>query len=76
MTVNPNIRPDPICVGCKKRPDEIEEYIEIAKIEEMTPDQFVRSEEGTYNRANGHFLCTDCYAKAGMPSTPRGWVAP
>jgi hypothetical protein len=42
----------------------------------MTPDDFVREEEGTFNRSNGHFLCTDCYIAAGMPSSPEGWVAP
>lgn len=66
----------PICTGCNKTPDQIEEYVEIAKEEGMTPDAFVREEEGTYNRANGHFLCTICYIKAGMPSSPRGWIAP
>ena len=66
----------PLCIGCGKHPDELEEYVEIAKEEGMTPDEFVRKEEGTYNRENGHFLCTPCYAKAGMPSSPRGWVAP
>jgi hypothetical protein len=41
----------------------------------MTPDDFVWREEGTLNRETGHFLCTSCYIKAGMPSSPRGWVA-
>lgn len=67
---------DPRCVGCNKRPIEIEEYVEIAAIEDMSPDDYVRQEEGTYNRENGHFLCTDCYVNAGMPSSPRGWTAP
>lgn len=66
----------PLCTGCNKNPDQIEEYVEIAKEEGMTPDAYVRSEEGTYNRETGHFLCTDCYVHAGMPSTDRGWVAP
>ena len=66
----------PLCIGCGKHPDELKEYVEIAKEEGTTPDEFVRKEEGTYNRENGHFLCTPCYAKAGMPSSPRGWVAP
>jgi hypothetical protein len=66
----------PICTGCNKHPDKIEEYIEMAENEEMTPDEYVRHEEGTYNRANGHFLCTMCYIRAGQPSSPRGWVAP
>ena len=66
----------PLCTGCNKTPSQIDEFIEIAKEEGITPDDYVRNEEGTYNRTNGHFLCTDCYIKAGMPSSPRGWVAP
>lgn len=68
----------PLCIGCKKTPSQIVEYVEIAKEEGCTPDGYVRNEEGTYNKANGHFLCTDCYIKAGMPSKPYPdqWVAP
>lgn len=65
-----------MCNGCKKSPDQIEEFIEVAKLEETTPDQFVLDEEGTLNHENGHFLCTECYIKAGMPSGPGGWHAP
>lgn len=66
----------PLCVGCGKPPEQIQEYVEYAADEDMTPDEYVRSEEGTYNKENGHFLCTTCYIKAGMPSSPQGWVAP
>lgn len=65
-----------LCIGCGKQPDEIEEYVEMGKAEDMSPDEFVRREEGTLNRDNGHFLCTECYVAAGMPSNPFGWVAP
>lgn len=65
-----------ICIGCQKAPSEIAEYVEIAKDEGMTPDDYVREEEGTFNPRNGHFTCTDCYVKMGMPSSPRGWCAP
>jgi len=65
----------PICIGCNKTPEEIEEYILIAEEEKMTPTEFVRQEEGTYNRENGHFVCTKCYLEMGMPSSPKGWVA-
>lgn len=70
--------PDPICTGCGKRPAEIEEYTDPEIIGSMTPDGYVREEEGTYNRENGHFLCTDCYIKAGSPGKPYPdrWVAP
>lgn len=68
--------PEPLCTGCNKRPEELDEYIEAAADAEMSPTAYVRAEEGTYNPENGHFLCTDCYVKAGMPSSPRGWIAP
>ena len=68
----------PICIGCNKSADEIEEYIEGAKEEEITVEQYVRENEGTYNLENGHMLCTDCYIKAGMPAKPfpDQWIAP
>lgn len=67
----------PICIGCNKHPDDIGEYIDESRpLRGITPDDYVRSEEGTYNRENGHFLCTGCYVKAGMPSSPTGWKAP
>lgn len=67
---------DPICVGCAKRPHELAEYVEMAAVEIMTPVEYVIDEEGTYNRENGHFLCTACYIKNGQPSRPGGWVCP
>lgn len=69
----------PFCTGCNKPASEIEEYIEAAKENEMTIDEYVKSEEGTYNPSNGHLLCTSCYIKAGMPANPYpqpNWVAP
>jgi hypothetical protein len=66
----------PICIGCNKQPEELEEYIEAAEDHEISPTEYVKQEEGTYNSLNGHFLCTDCYIKAGMPSSPTGWKAP
>ena len=73
---NPQPPPTPLCVGCLKTPAGLDEYIDMAKLEKMTPDDYVRKEEGTYNPSNGHFLCTPCYVAAGMPSTPTGWKAP
>lgn len=66
------------CTGCNKNAAEIEEYIEAARDAEMGINEYVREEEGTYNTENGHFLCTDCYIAAGMPSRPypERWVAP
>ena len=65
----------PVCIGCGKHPAELEEYVENPDAD-PDPDAYVRREEGTYNPANGHFACTICYCKMGMPSTPRGWKAP
>lgn len=66
------------CTGCQKTPDQLPEYSRemIDYPESWTPADYVRREEGTFNQRNGHFLCTACYVRAGMPSSPRGWVAP
>jgi hypothetical protein len=59
------------CKVCGKRPDEIEEYVEMANDKEGfgcdTPEEVVIREEGTYNSRTGLFYCTDCYIKIGMP---------
>ena len=67
-----------ICVGCLKTPDQLDEYLEMAELEDMTPANYVRQEEGTFNPVNGHFLCTSCYIDAGMPvgGGNKRWVAP
>lgn len=78
---NPN---RPFCIGCLRFGDTMKEYIEGARDwDEDAPlpsaadvNRYIVREEGTRNRENGHFLCTPCYAEAGMPSSPRGWVAP
>lgn len=64
------------CIGCRKEPHEIPEYIELADEHGCTPAQFVSAEEGTLNPENGHFACTECYIGMGMPSSSSGWVAP
>ena len=55
------------CKQCHREPAEISEYIEAACDEQMTPDEYVRQEEGTYNPDTGLFWCTWCYIKIGMP---------
>jgi len=71
----PNMDPPPLCTGCNKHPAQIEEYVEAAEEAQMTPDEYVTKEEGTFNYSNGHFLCTSCYIEAGSPSSPSGWQA-
>lgn len=63
------------CMGCGKRPGEIEEYVDLAKLEKMTPAAYVQEEEGTFNPESGKFACTDCYIRMGMPTAPGGWRA-
>lgn len=55
------------CKICGREPSEIDEYIEMAEIEGMTPEEYVRQEEGTFNHNTEMFYCTDCYIKVGMP---------
>lgn len=78
MTATTMPLPEPRCVGCGKRPDELAEYSRAETGSRLSPDDYVRREEGTYNRANGHFACTECYSDMGMPSRPYPdrWVAP
>lgn len=85
MSLNPDDYTDakyhdpahPFCIGCGTFADGFEEYIEAARENDfIDANAYVRCEEGTYNCENGHFLCTPCYVKAGMPSGPRGWTAP
>lgn len=66
----------PLCMGCLKSPKELDEYIEAARDAEMDVEVYVRKEEGTYNKFNGHFLCTSCYIEAGQPSSRDGWTCP
>ena len=67
---------DLICIGCWKAPHEIAEYVDAAAEAEVSPAHYVAAEEGTFNPANGHFACTECYIAMGMPASPNGWVAP
>jgi hypothetical protein len=67
--------PEPICIGCDKHPDQLSCYLSCAEAEDLSPDDYVRKEEGTFNPDNGHFLCDNCYISAGMPTAPGGWIA-
>ena len=55
------------CAVCGKEPKDIVEYQEQAEVEEVTPEQFVQTEEGTYDYSTGYFVCTNCYINIGMP---------
>ena len=73
--------PKPVCIGCGKEPNQIDEYIEAVTENPSRyadADDYVRREEGTYNPANGHFACTYCYIEMDMPTKPAPdrWIAP
>jgi hypothetical protein len=58
------------CIGCKKTPEKISEYVSAARVEDITPTEFVKQNEpigcwGPHSR--NKFYCTKCYIKAGMP---------
>jgi hypothetical protein len=67
---------EPICFVCKKKASEIKEYVESAHWERITPSEYVREEDGTFNRESNQFCCTSCYIDIGMPTSPNGWKAP
>jgi hypothetical protein len=71
----PEVRPR--CMGCLRFPDELDCYTGVLEDGESA-DDYVRSEEGTFNAENGHFLCDACYINAGMPVGENGrrWVCP
>ena len=55
------------CKVCQRHPEDILEYIHAARDEQCTPEEFVMSEEGTYNPRTKLFYCTKCYIEIGMP---------
>lgn len=61
----------PVCIGCGKTPDQIFEYQDMAQEYGITPEQYVRAYEGTFNKfEKNKFYCTACYIRAGMPLNP------
>jgi len=56
------------CPYCGKHPDQIEEYIGASKEENMTPIEYVKSQENTYCQYTGCFVCTPCYFNIGTPT--------
>ncbi len=82
-TDNPN---DPYDPGCETFATDMESLnTDIIGVWGWDPDDaigpddrilFVKTEEGTYNKENGHFLCMRCYVNEGMPSSPEGWKCP
>lgn len=55
------------CRGCGKCPDALKECVNGSRIEEVTPEEYVKQNDGTYNPATGLFYCDMCYVKSGCP---------
>jgi hypothetical protein len=62
------------CPYCDKQPHELEEYVHAAG-DDMTPEAYVQSEEGTYHHKTQLFCCTSCYIRIGMPLKERLYEA-
>lgn len=55
------------CKICGKEPKNLEEYVEAAKELGVSPEYYVRTEEGTFNPETEMFYCTACYIFIDMP---------
>lgn len=49
------------CKFCGRKAEDIEEYIEGAMLEGITPEEYVEKYEFSYNSSTGIFVCTDCH---------------
>lgn len=56
------------CPYCGKHPNDLEEYVEAAKEENVSVVEYVKYNENTYCQFTGCFVCTSCYVNIGMPS--------
>lgn len=75
---------DPFCKRYASEMDHLDSFLFESEEDEaergpVTPEmreEYVISDEGTYNHLNGHFTCDTCYIKIGMPTAPSGWKCP
>lgn len=65
----------PYCPDCKRSCVDIPEVLFFANEEGISPESWIRSEEGTYNPTNEHFLCDTCFI-AREQSTGQRLVGP
>jgi hypothetical protein len=67
---------DPMCGRYACDMEELDAYVDPGFHRDR--EDYIKQEEGTYNKSNGHFLCDSCYIRAGMPVGDNGsrWVCP
>lgn len=64
------------CGRCGRAPWQLTEFVDAAAVNGVSPNEYVRDEEGTYDPASNRFLCTECYVAVGQPSLfARQWKA-
>lgn len=57
----------PICMKCKRTPDEIPDLVVDAKVEGIPVEKYAK-DDGTYNGEFNMFVCNTCYVALGMPN--------
>jgi hypothetical protein len=57
---------EPYCRYCEKHASEILEYRMFAAEEGISPEEYIKEQEGTYDEDSNTFVCTDCYIRRGM----------
>lgn len=57
----------PICARCRKLPNELDDLIEGAAVEEMSVEDYAK-DDGTYSAEHNMFLCDSCYIVLNMPT--------
>lgn len=67
---------EPYDPGCGNYASQLPGVVMYAEDAGMSPADYVRREEGTYNPESNHFLCDMCYIQAGQPTSPAGWKCP
>lgn len=51
----------PLCPACGRQAADIPDVVMFGKENGLSPEEFVRQEDGTYNPASEHFLCDTCF---------------
>lgn len=68
---------EPYCFRCGRPASSFIAGAMMAQDDEpISPAEYVRREEGTYNPDTNRFACDACYIAIGMPVAPDGWRAP
>ena len=55
------------CRECRRKPEEIPEYVEMAEVEGYSSAEEAARTDGTFNPLTEQFYCTECYIEVGMP---------